>query len=107
MTKEDFQKVKVGDTLIEGCDHFITVESIWNNDRIVYKEDGYSHEVNYEYLSFPGLFESLKEHFENTPQEVLDEEKKEAEPLNEIGPDVFEWLENVKLLDNNMLYETI
>jgi hypothetical protein len=96
MTKEEFQEVKVGDTLIEGSNHFVTVDSIWGNDRIVYKEDGYPHEVNYEYLSFPGLFESLKHHFENTPQEVLDKERKEVEPLNEIGPDVFEWLENIK-----------
>jgi hypothetical protein len=91
MTKEEFQKVKVGDTLIEGSNHFIIVDSIWGNDRIVYKEDGYSHEVNYEYLSFPGLFESLKHHFENTSQEVLNKEREELESLNEIGPDVLEY----------------
>lgn len=52
MTREDFQKVKIGDTLIEGNNHAIKIDSVWNNDRIVYKENGYSHEVNYEYLRF-------------------------------------------------------
>lgn len=101
MTKEEFQKVKVGDTLVEGTGHIVKVESIWSNDRIIYKEDGYFHEVNYEYLKFPGLYESLKEYFENTPQEVLDKEREELEPLNEIGPDVLEYAEYYKGFINN------
>lgn len=39
------------------------------------------------------LFESLKEYFENTPQEILDEQRKELEALNEICPDVMEYAE--------------
>ena len=39
------------------------------------------------------LFESLKNYFENTPKEVLDNEIKY---LNEIGPDVIEYAKFVK-----------
>ncbi len=42
------------------------------------------------------LFESLKNYFENTPQEVLDNDWKEVECLNEIGPDVIEYAKFVK-----------
>ena len=35
--------------------------------------------------------EFLKKHFEETPQEELDKEWKEIEPLNDIGPDVLEY----------------
>lgn len=42
------------------------------------------------------LLDSLKNYFENTPQDVLDKDWKEIEPLNEIGPDVFEYAEFVK-----------
>lgn len=42
------------------------------------------------------LYESLKEHFENTPKEVLEKEWEERKYLNEIGPDVLEWAEFVK-----------
>jgi hypothetical protein len=93
MTKEEFQKVKIGDILIKGSEHFVIVDSICDNDRINYKEDGYSHEINCEYLRFPKLFELLKHYFENTPQEVLDKEREELEPLNEIGPDVLEYVD--------------
>lgn len=42
------------------------------------------------------LYDSLKDYFENTPQEVLDKDLKEIEHLNNIGPDVMEYAESVK-----------
>lgn len=42
------------------------------------------------------LFESLKNYFENTPKEVLDNDWKEIKYLNEIGPDVIEYARFVK-----------
>ena len=42
------------------------------------------------------LFESLKDYFENTPKGVLDNDWKEVENLNEIGPDVIEYARHVK-----------
>lgn len=36
------------------------------------------------------LFESLKDYFEHTPKDVLDNDWKEVEYLNDIGPDVIE-----------------
>lgn len=42
------------------------------------------------------LFESLKDYFENTPQDILENDWKEIEYLNEIGPDVIEYAEYVK-----------
>lgn len=42
------------------------------------------------------LFESLKNYFENTPKEVLDNAWKEIKYLNEIGPDVIEYAKFVK-----------
>lgn len=42
------------------------------------------------------LFESLKNYFESTPKEVLDNEWKEIKYLNEIGPDVIEYAKFVK-----------
>lgn len=42
------------------------------------------------------LFESLKDYFENTPKEILDNDWKEMEYLNEIGPDVIEYAKFVK-----------
>ena len=44
------------------------------------------------------LFESLKDYFENTPKGVLDNDWKEIENLNEIGPDVIEYARYVKEL---------
>lgn len=44
------------------------------------------------------LFESLKDYFEKTPKEILDNDWKEIEYLNEIGPDVIEYAEYVKKL---------
>lgn len=44
------------------------------------------------------LFESLKGYFEKTPKEILDNDWKEIEYLNEIGPDVIEYAEYVKEL---------
>lgn len=48
------------------------------------------------YISMGNLFESLKDYFENTPKEVLDNDWKEIEYLNEIGPDVIEYAKYVK-----------
>ena len=42
------------------------------------------------------LFESLKDDFENTTKAVLDNDWKEVENLNEIGPDVIEYARYVK-----------
>mgnify|MGYP004453625515 FL=1 len=42
------------------------------------------------------LFESLKNYFENTPKEVLDNDWNEIKYLNEIGPDVIEYAKFVK-----------
>lgn len=42
------------------------------------------------------LFESLKNYFENTPQDILENDWKEVEYLNEIGPDVIEYADYVK-----------
>lgn len=42
------------------------------------------------------LFDSLKNYFENTPQDILENDWKEIEYLNEIGPDVIEYAEYVK-----------
>lgn len=42
------------------------------------------------------LFESLKAYFENTPKEVLNNDWKKIEYLNDIGPDVIEYAEYVK-----------
>ncbi len=39
--------------------------------------------------------EFLKKHFEETPQKELDKEWKEIEPLNDIGPDVLEYADNI------------
>lgn len=44
------------------------------------------------------LFESLKDYFENTPKEILDNDWREIEYLNEIGPDVIWYAEYVKEL---------
>ncbi len=42
------------------------------------------------------LFESLKDYFENTPQEVLDNDWEEVGYINKIGPDVIEYAKFVK-----------
>lgn len=42
------------------------------------------------------LFEGLKDYFENTPKEVLNNDWKEMEYLNEIGPDVIEYAKYIK-----------
>ena len=42
------------------------------------------------------LFESLTDYFENTPKDVLDNDWKEIEHLNEIGPDVIEYAKFVR-----------
>jgi len=42
------------------------------------------------------LADSLKRHFEETPQDVLDREWEELKHLNEIGPDATEYVERVR-----------
>ena len=42
------------------------------------------------------LFENLKDYFENTPKDVLDNDWKEIKYLNEIGPDVIEYAKFVR-----------
>lgn len=37
------------------------------------------------------LFESLEDYFENTPKEILDNDWKEIEYLNEIDPNILEY----------------
>lgn len=44
MTKDEFKRVKKGDTLITGKDHYIVVDDIIGSN-IVYFEDGYYHET--------------------------------------------------------------
>ena len=43
------------------------------------------------------ILESLKKHYADTPQEVLDKEWEELAYLNDIGPDVFECAEEMKV----------
>ena len=42
------------------------------------------------------LYERLKKHFEETPQEELDEEWNEIRELNDIGPDVIGYAKEIK-----------
>lgn len=42
------------------------------------------------------LSDSLKEYFKNTPQEQLDKDWEEIKPLNNIGTDVLEYVEQIK-----------
>ena len=47
-------------------------------------------------LIMGNLYENLKNYFENTPKEVLNNDWKEIKYLNEIGPDVIEYAKFVK-----------
>lgn len=40
--------------------------------------------------------ESLKTYFDETPQDILEKDWKEIEPLNAIGPDVLEYADYIK-----------
>ena len=42
------------------------------------------------------LLESLKRYFENTPKDILENDWKENEYLDNIGPDVTEYVNNVQ-----------
>lgn len=42
------------------------------------------------------LLENLKNSFENTPKDILDRELNALDYLNEIGPDVLEYAEQVR-----------
>lgn len=58
MTKQELKTVRIDDWLVEGEKHFVKVYQHLG-DRIVYKENGYTHEVNYEYLHKPTIKEML------------------------------------------------
>lgn len=42
------------------------------------------------------LLESLRDYFDNTPEDTLKKDLEELEYLNEIGPDAIEYCENLK-----------
>lgn len=42
------------------------------------------------------IAESLRKYFDETPQDVLEREWEELNPLNEIGPDATEYIERVR-----------
>lgn len=44
------------------------------------------------------LLESLKDYFESTPKEVLDNDWKAVEYLNDVGPDVMEYVEPYRIV---------
>lgn len=46
------------------------------------------------------LADSLKDYFENTPKEQLDKDWEEIKHLNDVGSDVIEYTESVRLLFN-------
>lgn len=48
-----------------------------------------------------GLLKSLRDYFENTPEDVLKKDLEELEYLNEIGPEAIEYCENLKKLIGN------
>ncbi len=47
------------------------------------------------------LFENLKKYFANTSKEQQDKDWKEVEPLNNIGPDVIDYI-GYQLLQRNI-----
>lgn len=49
MTKEEFKTLNIGDIVMEGNVHLIKIDSITRNS-IVYKENGYFHEIDLEYI---------------------------------------------------------
>lgn len=51
------------------------------------------------------LYDNLKNHFENTPQEELDKEWEEIKSLNEIGSDVTEYANWIKEYKNKLEIE--
>lgn len=44
------------------------------------------------------LLESLRDYFDNTPEDILKKDLEELEYLNEIGPDAIEYCKNLKKL---------
>ena len=52
------------------------------------------------------LAESLKRYFKETPQDILDRDWEEIKPLNDIGPDVIEYVEQVLLYYGNIFQNT-
>ena len=49
------------------------------------------------------LSEQLEKYFSDTPQDILDQDWKRIEPLNEIGPDVLTYAERVREYYANIL----
>lgn len=47
------------------------------------------------------LLQSLRDYFENTPEDILKKDLEELEYLNEIGPEAIEYCENIKKLREN------
>lgn len=77
MTKEELQKVDVGETLIMGKNHYITVQRNLG-DRVIYKENGFYHEVNYEYLYRPkykmtNIIKYINTHIESSDDVLIKE----------------------------------
>lgn len=51
--------------------------------------------------------EQLKKYFETTPKEILNKESEELEYLNEIGPDVLEYVKVVKASKREIIIKRI
>ena len=49
------------------------------------------------------LFENLKKYFANTSKEQQDKDRKEVEPLNNIGTDVMEYNNRIRLWTKKLL----
>lgn len=47
--------------------------------------------------------DSLKRYFEETPQDKLDRDWEVIKPLNDIGPDVIEYIEQVRMHYYNIM----
>lgn len=48
----------------------------------------------------------LQKYFEETPREELDKEWESIKPLNDIGPDVTEYAERVRVFFGYLMYNT-
>lgn len=51
------------------------------------------------------LFKSLKDYFENTPKDVLENDWKEIEPFNEIEPTINDFLKHNNKINKLSSYE--
>lgn len=50
--------------------------------------------------------ESLKKYFEETPQNILDSDWEAIKSLNDIGPDVIEYVEQVRMYYGSVMQNT-